>query len=468
MSYTIRLQGLEIEGSGDLVLSALQLFDASGTRIDLNASLSSSHSPKSGALAHLQNEDQALVCRFARADVLSPGFFIDYVFPDVVTINGIRWGLVTAATSPVRITLCGAGVVVWDLNGIDVSKVGLNPVVSRGETYLSKVSALLWADGSGIKERSPFATRTWSAQGAVAEVESASAVDSHTFRFASTGSYLTTPGTADLNLSGDWTIEMRFKTSKAGEIVLIDKWQGGATWQLSLVSGVLNLYVYGYTVLSTKNLSDGQYHDIAVCRRGNELTGFVDSEAPVVKAFTTTLDSNSVPLSIGGQVASRNSAYDFVGDIDYVRITNGVARYAGAFDPLRAIPVDAEGQLRSPRINAGLSAAALALASDVPHGDMPVQLLGARNLLDAEFGGRACIYGSVSSKDATVNTQLSRRVRLFRSRDGVLVRETWSKHDGSYRFDEISERYEYDVEAWDHEKNFFSVVANNQLAEVQP
>ena len=61
---------------------------------------------------------------------------------------------------------------------------------------------------------------------------------------------------------------------------------------------------------------------------------------------------------------------------------------------------------------------------------------------------------------------LQRRVRLFRSRDGLLVRETWSAADGSYRFDDISDRYEYDIEAWDHEKNYFTTVANNQLPEV--
>ena len=59
-----------------------------------------------------------------------------------------------------------------------------------------------------------------------------------------------------------------------------------------------------------------------------------------------------------------------------------------------------------------------------------------------------------------------RRVRLFRSCDGLLARESWSAADGTFRFDGINERYEYDIEAWDHEKNFFSTVANNQLPEV--
>ena len=57
MSYRIRLQGLEIEGPGDLNLSALQLFDETLARVDLHASLSCSHYPVAGALTNLQNED---------------------------------------------------------------------------------------------------------------------------------------------------------------------------------------------------------------------------------------------------------------------------------------------------------------------------------------------------------------------------------------------------------------------------
>lgn len=85
---------------------------------------------------------------------------------------------------------------------------------------------------------------------------------------------------------------------------------------------------------------------------------------------------------------------------------------------------------------------------------------------DMEFGGRGRIYGTVARKGNPVNTPLARRVRLHRSRDGLMVRETWSKADGTYSFSDIHEGYEYDVIAWDHEQQEYSAVANNQLAEV--
>jgi len=87
-------------------------------------------------------------------------------------------------------------------------------------------------------------------------------------------------------------------------------------------------------------------------------------------------------------------------------------------------------------------------------------------LIDVECGGQGRIYGTVSRKETPANVPLRRRVRLHRSVDGYLARETWSNADGSYEFREISARYEWDVIAWDHELQEYSTVANNQLAEV--
>lgn len=85
---------------------------------------------------------------------------------------------------------------------------------------------------------------------------------------------------------------------------------------------------------------------------------------------------------------------------------------------------------------------------------------------DAEFGGNGRVYGTVERKNTPANVPMRRRVRLHRSRDGLLVRETWSKDDGSYEFTGVSMQYEYDTIAWDNEMSFRSVVANNLKPEV--
>lgn len=109
----------------------------------------------------------------------------------------------------------------------------------------------------------------------------------------------------------------------------------------------------------------------------------------------------------------------------------------------------------------GIDGALPASAAQVSVGGVDAQ--------DMECGGQGCIFGTVEQKltgDATL--PLKRRVRLHRSRDGMLVRETWSDENGHYRFDGLSTRYEYDVIAWDHEGQFRSTIANNLKPEVLP
>ena len=96
-----------------------------------------------------------------------------------------------------------------------------------------------------------------------------------------------------------------------------------------------------------------------------------------------------------------------------------------------------------------------------PQGLGPTNFDRPLKALDTEFGGKGRIYGTVTRKNLPVNVPMKRRVRLHRSVDGLLVRETWSDPAGNYEFREINPRYEYDVFAWDHEMMFRTVVANN-------
>ena len=54
---------------------------------------------------------------------------------------------------------------------------------------------------------------------------------------------------------------------------------------------------------------------------------------------------------------------------------------------------------------------------------------------DLEFGGAATLSGSTVKKVAGIEVPMRARVRLFRSRDGLLARETWSDPaTGAYAF----------------------------------
>lgn len=92
--------------------------------------------------------------------------------------------------------------------------------------------------------------------------------------------------------------------------------------------------------------------------------------------------------------------------------------------------------------------------------------------LDYVLGGNG--LGRVSGR--TVEQQdksspkvpVSRRVRLYRDRDGLLIRETWSNAQGLYEFARIDSNTSYTVLSYDHEGDFRAVVADRVTPEAMP
>lgn len=140
--------------------------------------------------------------------------------------------------------------------------------------------------------------------------------------------------------------------------------------------------------------------------------------------------------------------------------TNGFTAFLIPDDAYTEPPVGAV-----PLLTGDLAARGIDISSQ---GALSTVCVEVSQAVDLEFGGDRCIYGTVELYAQSGKIPLPRRVRLHRSRDGLLVRETWSNAQGVYRFDGISERYTYDVIAWDHEGLQQSVVANDLTPEVMP
>lgn len=217
------------------------------------------------------------------------------------------------------------------------------------------------------------------------------------------------------------------------------------------------------------NLLDGLPHHVALCRSANDYSVYVDGVRIIhhVSASSPYSDAGFFALCGGAMLPGPGlNARDFVGAVGplsiFDRCLNGVeveglAVKAGTFN-LRKRP-------RVTRRTFDLSQAVFGTPA-VPQGLMAGFKLTAKTF-DTEHAGPGTIHGTVEQKlSGDTTLPLKRRVRLHRSRDGLLVRETWSDAQGNYRFDGLSTRYEYDVIAWDHEGQFRSTIANNLKPEV--
>ena len=66
--------------------------------------------------------------------------------------------------------------------------------------------------------------------------------------------------------------------------------------------------------------------------------------------------------------------------------------------------------------------------------------------------------GTISGIVTIENIPGSRRVRLYRKHDGMLIRETWSAANGAYSFPRIDPNWEYFVVAHDHLRVYNGVI----------
>lgn len=95
------------------------------------------------------------------------------------------------------------------------------------------------------------------------------------------------------------------------------------------------------------------------------------------------------------------------------------------------------------------------------------QLIGLLTSGDTIHGGRGYIPGTVKRDADPVDLSLHRRVRLHREVDGMMLRETWSDTaTGEYLFTDINPAITYTVIAYDYERNYRAVVADNITPEV--
>ena len=468
----------------DLAISELALFER-GQRVDGAASISCSHAPLDGVLSSLQDGATSSYVRFSAETVNSPGFFIAWTFPSVVDLDAIAVGAAALASE----FLCG-----FSLEYFNGEKwvacyflgrflwPGANTLTAAAafDPYFGMVRLLVRADGlngsKSIIDSSSFgASLVPLGVTAISNAQAKFGGGSVYFGSSGDGHYLELANPSLLAFqSWDFTFECDcfFLTGSASENQLIyhnyiGDFANGAIYfgKHSSLAGKVSFWASnfgGTPLLTDPNLPPSNtWVHYAVCRKGSAFRLLRNGVVVASAVFAGAITGKTVPYGFFSTGYGSLRGY-----MDEIRVSIGVDRY-DSFPPVRDKPYSPV-QMADRRLGVGLWSSQGLLTSCV---DFPVGMVAHRIEaagLDVEFGGQGCIYGTVELYAKTGNIPLPRRVRLHRSRDGLLVRETWSDAQGQYRFDGISERYTYDVIAWDHEGLQQSVVANDLTPEVMP
>ncbi|MDM0003888.1 LamG domain-containing protein [Variovorax sp. J22G73] len=195
---------------------------------------------------------------------------------------------------------------------------------------------------------------------------------------------------------------------------------------------------------------------LAGVRSGSALTMYVNGVA-VASASAPTVSDNITPVTVGFD--PRNSARGFVGQLFDVRFTQ-YARYTAAFvPPAVALPRYQYAEPRIPQLVRMLSAASVPMV----YGETKVHRLhrARKDYLTGVLGdGIGRVRGFTLDYVNPLNKPYACRVRLVRETDGLVMREQWSKADGSYDFQYVDELQGYTVLAYYEAHGKRAVVAD--------
>lgn len=180
--------------------------------------------------------------------------------------------------------------------------------------------------------------------------------------------------------------------------------------------------------------------------------GLVDTNSSYIGQSIDTSTTNTayvgnVPNIVGG-------AEGFTGFIDDVRVTKGVCRYDAPFTP-SVEPFEPLWEGLSPAIRE-IDLIYRATGDQIPQRPYSAVSVGNAYIWEVQTSGNGRIAGKVTIE----NIPGSRKVRLYRKTDGLLIRETWSASNGDYSFEGIDPNWEYFVVSHDHLRVHNAVVSD--------
>ena len=496
-----RIVGVETYAGGDLELSELHLYDASG-RVDAAATLTSTIAPAAGTLAALQDDNLATICRFVGASVHSSGFALVWDFgasgaADVIGVRPASVGQSTfIAACDLQYSNDGAK---WELLSRFArygypgdSPYALSPSIS--DPVFSSVALLLQFDGANgstnIIDSGP--------QARVVTVAGTAQITTAQSKWGG-GSLLLSGLDSDVSIPTPLSANSPFcmeawawlnATDAGGQYYHPIFAQGGNSGDSDQIFGIayadrpnpLRLQFYRGSafgerieLVGPEVISRQQWAHCALDYDGVTIRGYLNGVLQFSQVSASGWIATPQPFRVGRGVVVNYEQYrqGFQGCIGEVRVTLS-SRYAASFTPpIQRFPTSQiEGTVYVPppvRANAP-SVAGVAAAALVPtHSTRRAPALQVAR--DVEFGGSGRIWGTTKIKGAagTPDAPAKSRVVLLHQRSKLPVREVWSDPiTGAFVFEGIDTTQQFLTLAEDAAGNFRPVAASRLAPEVAP
>ncbi len=208
----------------------------------------------------------------------------------------------------------------------------------------SRIVVLVGAE-TAILDESSYA-RTLTAVGNAARTTAQFKYGAASLTFDGAGDWVQAADSADFTFgSGDFTVEGWFRfVTKANSQAMLGQWDNvgsitNCSWFFFITGGNLTLRLASgagtvdVSVAWTPTL--GQWYHLAADRRGTTVRVYRDGVVVATNAsYSATLNDSNGVLTLGA-VGTTGSflSLDFNGQMDEVRLTKGLAQYAGAFTP---------------------------------------------------------------------------------------------------------------------------------------
>ncbi|CAJ0858336.1 LamG domain-containing protein [Ralstonia mannitolilytica] len=266
--------------------------------------------------------------------------------------------------------------------------------------------------------------------------------------------------------STSFTVECwAYLNSTSGDPYLVSGNDSGNSqrWAMQVYGGRLAFYSgTGAPTRGSTAIPTGSWVHLAVC---------YDATAGIFKTFVNGVQDLSNTMSMPtGTLAARveigaayfNSSNYVNGYLDDIRITKGVARYAGTFTPPTA-PFPDSGP--PPQVLRTL----LKPAYLRPRFFLPTPAKAQIRLYkpsyprvrDQLFGGMGKVAGTV---EVAPSTPVSRKLWLLDERCLLPIRSTWSDPvTGAYQFSYVDTSRTYTVVGYDHTKTYRAVIAHGVI-----